>query len=546
MKQTILITALITSSFVANAQWTAQVSNSTAELRGVFFTNPQTGYVVGSDATVLKTNDGGTNWFALTPGITDTLRSVFFTDDTTGYASGANGTIIKTTDAGNTWIPQVSGVPNLLRSIYFPSHDTGYIAGGVGVILKTTDGGANWVQQTSTITQDLISIRFINNDTGWAASSLSTFLNGIILKTTDGGTTWDTVYTNANGFLSVFCATADTIYCAGGAGTIAKSVDGGTTWNQLVSGSINILRAGFYHSGSRGYVSGDVGDLLYTNNGGATYTNQTIQTSGLLGMYFPHPDTGYVCGTLGTILKFTPPCIPETPIAVAGPQSVCENDTATFSISPVATATSYNWTVPPNSILSSGQGDTLISVIFGNTAGTVNVSATNVCGASAPFILSIAVNPAPIPGVTMIGNALFSVSATFFQWYFNGNAIPGATNSSYVPTQNGLYQALITDNNGCHAISLPYNVTNVGIEEYNSANSLMVSQNDHAVLFSSKKYLLNPAIFIHDLTGREVFASHPSSSREINVSKDQWTSGIYFYTIRSDNENLITGKMMVE
>lgn len=100
MKYSIIIAALIINSLDAYAQWTMQVSNSSAELRGVYFTNPQTGYVVGSDGTALKTIDGGINWIALTPGITDTLRGVYFTDDTTGYACGANGTIIKTTDAG--------------------------------------------------------------------------------------------------------------------------------------------------------------------------------------------------------------------------------------------------------------------------------------------------------------------------------------------------------------------------------------------------------------------------------------------------------------
>ncbi len=545
MKHLSILLALIINSSIAFSQWTTLTSGSSAELRGVYFTNPQTGYVVGSDGTVLKTIDGGTNWFALTPGITDTLRSVFFTDDSTGYASGANGKIIKTIDAGNSWVSLPSNVPNLIRSVFFPSHDIGYVAGGGGVILKTIDGGASWTPQISTITQDLISIRFINNDTGWAASSLGTFMSGIILKTMDGGSTWDTVYTNTNGFLSVFCATADTIYSAGGFGVIAQSTDGGTTWNTLVSGSANNLRGAYYLSGTKGYVVGDLGDILYTNNGGATYNNQTIQSNGILGVYFSNPDTGYACGTLGTILKYTTPCIPDIPVSVTGAQAVCENDTVTFYTSPVATATSYTWTVPSGATINSGQGDTLITVIFGNTGGSVGVSAVNSCGSSLPFLLPVTISPAPLPGVILIGNTLFSNAATTYQWYLNGNSIAGATNSTYVVVQNGIYQVLITNSDGCRAMSNPVTVSNVGIEEYQNENIISIFQTESEIRFLSAKILTDPQVKIFDLTGKEMISSQASSSQEIKITKNKMVPGIYFYRIKSKNENLKPGKIIL-
>ena len=545
MKYIIILLAFIITSSVAYSQWTTQFSGSSAELRGVYFTNPQTGYIAGSDGTLLKTIDGGTTWNVLTPGITDTLRSVFFVDDTTGYASGANGRIIKTTDAGTTWTTQTTNVPNLLRSIFFPSHDTGYVAGGAGVILKTTDGGINWTQQVSGITQDLISIRFINNDTGWTVSSNSTFLSGIILKTMDGGSTWDTVYNNPNGFLSVFPATADTIYCSGGGGVIAKSVDGGTTWNTLISGSINNLRGSFYTSANRGFVVGDLGDILYTNNGGVTYTNLSIQANGLLGIYFLNPDTGYACGALGTVLKYSPPCTPADPAFIAGSPSVCENDTETFYTNSITSATSYSWTVPPGAIIGSGQGDTSVTVIFGNTSGTIGVSAINSCGSSLPFTIAVTVSTAPIPGVSYIGNTLFSVPATTYQWYFNGNIIPGATNNGYLVTQNGIYQVLITNNAGCSALSNPYTVFNVGIEEYQNESGITIAETDDEILFLSDKTLLNLRLQIFDVTGKEIISSMSASTKEIKIPKKSIAKGICLFRISSDYEIARTGKLMI-
>ena len=47
-----------------------------------------------------KTGDGGKNWNSQKSGITSNLNAVFFTDANTGYIVGDNGTILKTTTAG--------------------------------------------------------------------------------------------------------------------------------------------------------------------------------------------------------------------------------------------------------------------------------------------------------------------------------------------------------------------------------------------------------------------------------------------------------------
>lgn len=71
--------------------------------------------------------------------ITNTLCSVYFTDENTGYVVG--GTIFKTSDGGITWENQTSGNSINLTSVFFTNADTGYVVGGGGTILKTTNGG---------------------------------------------------------------------------------------------------------------------------------------------------------------------------------------------------------------------------------------------------------------------------------------------------------------------------------------------------------------------------------------------------------------------
>ena len=532
-----------------NAQWTQLATGSYGELRSTYFRDSQTGYIAGSDSFILKTTDAGANWTFKYTGSTDTLRCVYFTDDTTGYAVGAQGTILKSTDAGDSWQPQVSGNTNLLRSVHFPSHDLGYIAGGGGVILKTTDGGANWIPQASGTTQDLISIRFINNDTGYCVSSLPTFYSGLILKTTNGGANWDTVYTHADGFLSVFPVNNDTIYAVGGFGVIVRSADGGNTWTVQASSTANNLRAVFFLTADTGYASGDLGDLLFTADAGATWTNQSIQTAGLLGLYFPMHDTGYVVGTAGVLLRYSKPCaLAPSPVQIFGGTTVCEGSVWTYYINPVPGATSYTWTAPPGALINSGQGDTLVSVTFGNSPGNLSVTADNLCGQSVPWNLTISVNAAPPPPViSAFGNSLQSTTSNAYQWYLNGNILGGATSSSYVPIQNGTYTVVVTNAFGCTAVSAPFTVINAGIADPAGEEPVVFPQPfGKEVIFSwpASSVMLPKQITITDLQGRIYLRMDLLPGIKNHMNTELLSNGIYFYEVRSDQQVIYRGKLM--
>jgi photosystem II stability/assembly factor-like uncharacterized protein len=129
--------------------WVALNSGTNVEaLRDIFFTDANTGYVVGGyPGVILKTTDAGGHWVALNPGITEQLASIWFTDPNTGYAVGGNQTpakLLKTTDAGNTWSLQEYGSWNRLYSVQFVTPSIGYTAGVVGTLLKTTNAGGSW------------------------------------------------------------------------------------------------------------------------------------------------------------------------------------------------------------------------------------------------------------------------------------------------------------------------------------------------------------------------------------------------------------------
>jgi hypothetical protein len=58
----------------------------------------------------------------------------------------------------------------------------------------------------------------------------------------------------------------------------------------------------------------------------------------------------------------------------------------------------------------------------------------------------------PIPTIQVAGHVLASSSASGNQWFFNGQAIVGATNQFYTATQTGFYTVRVTQN-GCQALS---------------------------------------------------------------------------------------------
>ncbi|MGE0636045.1 MAG: glycine-rich protein, partial [Bacteroidia bacterium] len=102
----------------------------------------------------------------------------------------------------------------------------------------------------------------------------------------------------------------------------------------------------------------------------------------------------HCCGSsAASNLGVTVTSAPGTPGGISGATSVNGNQTGvSYSISAVAGATSYNWTVPSGASISGGQGTTSITVNFGTTSGNICVTASNSCGTSAASCVAITIN----------------------------------------------------------------------------------------------------------------------------------------------------------
>ncbi len=76
------------------------------------------------------------------------MRAAWFVDSETGYAIGGQDTIPKTEDGGASWEKINWSSLNyytVLTSVFFPSSDIGRVV-GTG-ILQTTDGCSAWLMR---------------------------------------------------------------------------------------------------------------------------------------------------------------------------------------------------------------------------------------------------------------------------------------------------------------------------------------------------------------------------------------------------------------
>jgi hypothetical protein len=111
------------------------------------------------------------------------------------------------------------------------------------------------------------------------------------------------------------------------------------------------------------------------------------------------------CGNRVPRSYFVGRVIPTYPVAIDGPTSACpyigNGQQATYSVAPVANATSYTWTVPSNVSIVSGQGTNTIVVTFSGNYVTsyFKVKSLNNCYTSSDRQLQVTSATYAAPGV---------------------------------------------------------------------------------------------------------------------------------------------------
>ncbi|MBF2007618.1 photosynthesis system II assembly factor Ycf48 [Chlorogloeopsis fritschii PCC 9212] len=282
-----------------------------AKLLDIAFTdNPKHGYLVGSNATLLETKDGGNTWQPITLQLDDNkyrFNSVSFAGKE-GWIVGEPSLVLHSTDEGNSWsrIPLSEKLPGNPINVLALGAKTAEMATDVGAIYKTTDGGQNWKAQVEEAVGVVRNMERSADGKYVAVSAKGNFystwepgINAWVphnrnssrrvenMGFTENGQMWmlarggqvqfsdpanpdkwlEVQYPEVStswGLLDLAYRTPEEVWISGGSANLLRSPDGGKTWEK--DRDVENVPANFYKivflSPEQGFVIGDRGILL--------------------------------------------------------------------------------------------------------------------------------------------------------------------------------------------------------------------------------------------------------------------------------------------
>lgn len=284
-------------------------ANCPDRVQTAYFVDPQVGYLVLRDGTVLRTTDGGESFGRTPTEVPGTRRrdgngvpaDAVFTSPDTGVVFLAGGSVAyRTTDAGTSW-QQVDADPGNVRRLEQVDATTIY-AVGPNTLLRSNDAGVTWRSRPAGEGEDITSIKCATTEL-----CLMTVLRGdAIVRTEDGGATAPQRISTTQGVFAAGFASPTRAVGAGVGGATVISDDAGRTYAPVggdIGGSYPFgLRAG--PNRDIAFALGARGDLARTTDGGATWRQLRVATTAdLRDVSFTTADDGYVLDQRGGLFR---------------------------------------------------------------------------------------------------------------------------------------------------------------------------------------------------------------------------------------------------
>ena len=269
------------------------------------------------------------------------------------------------------------------------------------------------------------------------------------------------------------------------------------------------------------------------------------------------------CG-IGTSSSFS--IVVNSPVAatsIMGPLAVCEGQIGVmYSVSPIANALGYNWSLPIGATIAAGANTNVIWVDFAANAvsGTISVAGTNACGTGVVTSIAVTVNPMPI--VTFSLAVMDTVCLD--EWHQNGFLLIGGTpargNYSGLGTVNGFFYPALAGV-GTHVITYTYTnaigcsntatdtifvSTCTNVTELGNNNNISVYPNPTKGSFTINGTFASDDkanILLCNMFGELVLVIENGNiattyNKQVNI--DELANGIYFLTIQTNGNNVTT------
>jgi len=148
-------------------------------------------------------------------------------------------------------------------------------------------------------------------------------------------------------------------------------------------------------------------------------------------------------------------------------------------------------------------------------------------------------NPPSTPVISYVDTVLSSTTASAYQWFVNGVEIEGATEQTLVPSTNGNYNVRVFDVLGCSSISVPFMITDVGIETLeNLGFALYPNPTSNIVHVMSTKPIVRTLIY--DMNGKLIQeCSYLGDSRNIDLDTSTISDGYYLVGVSTQSTHRV-------
>ena len=322
------------------------------------------------------------------------------------------------------------------------------------------------------------------------------------------GSITDNATVNVMATPTVAPVTATTATLCAGATTTVSDVTAGGTWSVSDSTIATI-------NPTTGVVTG-------YGMGIVTVTYTVVNTAGCFGDATATLDFGSSIGS-----------------SYISPSSatICDGHTVYLQVLTSGTGLSYQWLY--NGVAIPGATNNNYTA---DTAGNYSAIVSN--GTCTETLAGAMVVNMSTPGIGMTPpNVLYTGSYASYQWYLNGSAIPGATNSIYVETAPGVYQVAVSDASGCTLTSATDTVASgsgSGVAIINYASQIRLYPNPAtSVLSIVSPVTVNAKVMSPD--GKMVIEQKNASKVDVSGLSD----GLYIIMIYDENDLLLkTDKFM--
>jgi hypothetical protein len=217
---------------------------------------------------------------------------------------------------------------------------------------------------------------------------------------------------------------------------------------------------------------------------------------------------------------------PQASLEPSGAINLCAGQTQ-YMEAIAASAIQYEWYL--NGELLVGESNNYLEAFDAGTYA-VQIIDENGCDAiSEPAIVQVLNVNTPIitdGGVTSQGQLLLTDDAAGHQWYLNGESIAGATGSSYLATEDGVYSVISIEDVCESGLSDGFEVVLGGVNTTDSEGLLVYPNPCSDKLVVTFRQWQGSGYSVYDSTGRKVFCGLATNAQEV-IDVLSWSTGMY-------------------